>query len=283
MKKKLAISLETHDRIKGYLEAFIETTVREIKNRKISDFGNSKTYLNQESRTGYLKPFHAAIIPPEILRINAFERSFSSTLGTTFEECARLIALDHHEIVERNHDLSGEVSLAGINEIDHQVASFENVNLAVGGIKPTFQQIIDAIFRSQRSDDKEIRSSRADLYIKTYQGIEYFFEMKSPKPNKGQCLEVLQRILRFHLIKQGRRPELQTYYAMSYNPYGSPKTAYRWSMAKSSLPFEEIVLIGQEFWNIIGGPTTNQELLEIYHEVGHDKSKFIIDSLAFGF
>jgi hypothetical protein len=39
----------------------------------------------------------------------------------------------------------------------------------------------------------------------------------------------------------------------------------------------------QDFWSILGGETTYEELLEIYLEVGHDKSKSMLDSLAFEF
>lgn len=59
-------------------------------------------------------------------------------------------------------------------------------------------------------------------------------------------------------------------------------------LARSSLngelkPFDEVVVIGDEFWNIVGGPTAYEELLEIYLEVGREKSKYMLDALAFGF
>jgi hypothetical protein len=38
-----------------------------------------------------------------------------------------------------------------------------------------------------------------------------------------------------------------------YNPYGVTKAVYRWSQALNYLPFEEAVVIGHEFWNIVGG------------------------------
>ncbi|MEQ9234342.1 TdeIII family type II restriction endonuclease [Coleofasciculus sp. E2-BRE-01] len=64
---------------------------------------------------------------------------------------------------------------------------------------------------------------------------------------------------------------------------GSTKADYKWSQALNYLPFEETVVIGHDFWSILGGETTYEELLEIYLEVGHDKSKSMLDSLAFEF
>jgi hypothetical protein len=149
--------------------------------------------------------------------------------------------------------------------------------------KPSLEQMIKAVLDAHREDDLEERTARADLYVLAKDGTEFFFEIKSPVPNKGQCLEVTQRILRFHLLRGQPRPAVQAYFAMAYNPYGPDRADYRWSFAQNYTPFEQAVVIGHEFWEIVGGPTAYEELLEIYQEVGHDKSKYMIDALAFGF
>ncbi|MDO8872536.1 MAG: TdeIII family type II restriction endonuclease [Methanoregula sp.] len=272
----------TRTKIKAYLEVFIENLVREYKDKTFSVFESPSQYLAHESRKGEIKPFHAAIIPVQIMRISAFERSFSTTLGTTFEECAKLIALDHHPEAVRGYDISGEISTQAINEIEHQVARFEHA-AEEKGKKPTLDQMIEAVQKAERKDDLATRTVRADLFIRTKEGTQYFFEMKSPVPNKGQCLEVTQRILRIHQLTKKIRPEVQAYFAMAYNPYGTARKDYRWSFAINYTPFDQSVIIGQEFWNIVGGPTAYTELLEIYQEVGREKSKFMLDALAFGF
>lgn len=48
------------------------------------------------------------------------------------------------------------------------------------------------------------------------------------------------------------------------------------------MPFEDAVLIGDKFWNIIGGPTTYTELLDIYREIGRNKTKNILENLTNG-
>ena len=91
--------------------------------------------------------------------------------------------------------------------------------------------MIAAVLQARRSDDLETKSVRTDLYILAKDGTEYFLEIKAPKPNKGQCLEVTQRLLRFHLLRGESRPQIQAYYAMPYNPYGVTKADYKWSYA----------------------------------------------------
>jgi hypothetical protein len=276
------ISPTTKQRIKAYLETFIEKKIEAIRSRQLPLFSHSKDYLEKRSKKGRLKPFHAAIIPEEIRKINAFERSFSTTLGTTFEECARLIALDHHKKAERSYDLTSNISTSAINEIEHQVSLFDR-NSDASRIKPSIDDMIESVLNSRKTNDLELRTVRADLFVLANDGTEYYFEIKSPKPNKGQCLEVTQRILRFHLVTGKKRPEAVSYFAMAYNPYGPTRDHYRWSMAKNYMPFDDGLVIGHEFWEIIGGPGAYKELLDIYRTVGKEKSKYMIDALAFGF
>lgn len=277
-----AISDLTRQKIKAYLEVFIESKVEDYKHRKVPIFEEADSYLVKQSKSGRLKPFHAAIIPEPIIRINAFERGFSTSLGTTFEECARLIALDYHQYAERGYDITGLVSQAAVDEIEHQVSFYDRDNQEEIS-KPSLTQMITNVLDVRREDDLKERTVRADLYILTREGKELFFEIKSPKPNKGQCFEVTQRVLRFHLLRGKKQPDVCAYFAMAYNPYGADQASYRWSIPKKYMPFDSTVVIAQDFWTLVGGPTTYQELIDIYRAVGKEKSKYILDTLAFGF
>lgn len=278
----VAISDTNRSIIKAYLEVFIENLVERYRNRIISEMNSPGEYLNLTSNSGDLKPFHAAIIPTEILRISAFQRGFVTSLGTTFEECAKIIALQHHKNARRSYDVIGDVDIDSINEIERQVSNFEH-KVEKNETRPTFQNMVSSVLKSSNGKSAVSRTARADLYVLSHDGTEYYFEIKSPKPNKGQCLEVTQRLLRFHAIRAQDYPNLKTYYAMAYNPYGNSRETYTWSMAMNYMPYTEALLIGHEFWDIIGGNTTYTELLSIYQEVGQEKAKYIIDALAFGF
>jgi hypothetical protein len=277
-----AISAKTRAEIKGYLEGFIKGLIDEYKRREVFKPDSAFEYLSRTSSKGQLKPFQAALIPPELIRINEFERGLSGKLGNSFEECARLIALEHYQNARRGYDIRAEVSVAAFAEAERQKEHYESI-VKKQQAKPSLEQMITAVLNARRSDDLETKTVRADLYILANDGTELLFEIKAPKPNKGQCLEVIQRLLRFHLLRGAKRPQIQAYYAMPYNPYGIRKDEYKWSPALNYLPFEEAVVIGNEFWTIVGGQTTYEELLDIYLEVGREKGKYMLDALAFGF
>jgi hypothetical protein len=203
-----AISLRTHEVIKAYLEVFIENLVHDHQNRPVPHLEEIETSQVQTSSEGRLKPFHAAVIPEQLLRLAAFERSFSTRLGSTFEECARLIALEHHAEVKRGYDIIGEVSIEALNQIERIVATFEHAAEA-GNERPSFEAMIDSVIGIEPQGEIVERTARADLYIRTHDNRHFFFEIKSPVPNKGQCLEVTQRLLRFHLLTGLARPTVR--------------------------------------------------------------------------
>lgn len=268
------INEETRSAIKGYLEGFIQGLLEQHRPdiRRAMVREDRATYC---SSTGTLKPFHEAIIPPEILRISAFERSFSTKLGTTFEECARLIALQTYVVAKRGYSASGKMPAAAAAKIEEIVSRINE------GQTPDFPALITEVL--QVSDDEWVeRPVIADLYLKDKASHEYFFEIKSPKPNKGQCLEVAERLLRIHAITQKDRPYVNAYFAMAYNPYGTRLEDYRHSFSLQYLDMQNEVLLGADFWTLIGGEGTYEELLGIYREVGREKGKAMIDALAFG-
>jgi hypothetical protein len=262
--------------IKGYLESFIDGLIQQHKPKQRPSLFE---YLDEDivtSDDASYKPFHQAIIPEEVLRISTFERSFSTKLGSTFEECARLIASQTYKQAKRGYIATGQMPFAAASKIE------ELVNLIVQEHKPNFLSLIDEVLKVE--DDHWVeRPVVADLYLEDHDGNRFYFEIKSPKPNKGQCLEIAERLLRIHAITQENRPKVNAYFAMAYNPYGKNKEEYRHSFSLSYLDLNNEVLIGEEFWQIIGGPGTFDELIGIYQEVGREKTKSMMDALVFGF
>ncbi len=276
-----AISDLTRSRITAALEVFIENYVEKHRDRAVEKMKSPQQYLNLSDKDGGLKPFYVAIVPSEVLRISAFQRGLVTSVGTSLEECARLIALDHHQDAQRGYVLRGEISSDALSEIERQVAAFEHA-ASRKAPRASLNSMINGVLRSNMSGETEIRDHKADLYILGDDDVEYYFEMKSPKPNKDQCLRVTQGILKIHALRNQARPNVQCYFAMTYNPFGNSRQSYNWSFARNYTPFDGAVLIGKEFWNIIGGESCYKELLEIYKYVGTVKSKYIVDTLAFG-
>lgn len=268
------IKPSTREKIKGYLEGFIQGVINEHKTSRLkpTDLRPTRDF----SEGGEVKPFHEALLPDGILRINEFERSFSTKLGTTFEECARLIGADVHKHSERGYKVSGKIPKNAIEFIE------DTINAA--GKKGSEWNYLDLAKKVAAIKGPVIdRTIVADLFIQTKSGNELFFEIKSPKPNKGQCLEVTDRLLRIHAFKKANPPKVRTYFAMAYNPYGDDRKFYKHSFTINYLDFKNQVIIGKEFWDVVGGAGTYEEVLAVYREVGKQKGQDMLDQLALNY
>jgi len=262
------INRKTKAEIKGFIEGFIEALLRDHspRGRKAYDLRP----LENESASGGLKPFHQALLPEGILAPSEFERSFSSRLGSTFEEAAKLIALGRGYDAERSFRVEGSISRAQFDEIGNIVNEVRE-----HGFLKDFGDYIKRVVSIKGSKTRSL-TVLSDVFVGAKRK-KFFFEIKSPKPNKGQCLEVLERFLRIQAV-YGSPNTVKTYYAMPYNPYGLQKAQYSHWPGKS-LDLGNEVLIGAEFWNLIGGPGTYAELLNIYRKVGKEKGPDIIQNL----
>ena len=263
----------TRAQIKGFLEGFLQGLINDFRPSNL--LATDLRPLRTESKDGEIKPFHESILPDGVIRISEFERSFSTILGNTFEECARLIAASRFQTVTRKYRLSGAVSAAALSTIDSVTSDIDS-----NGMQNNYLDIARMVSQTYSGDMANLPRPRIfDLFLEDFQGNQIYFEMKSPKPNKDQCTRVTARLLLVHAI-QGQAPEkIRTYYAMPYNPYGNARESYNHSFGLRYLDMENQVLLGDEFWNLIGGPGTYEEVLELYREVGMEKGPEIIDHL----
>ncbi len=266
------IKEETRAKIKGYLEGFIEGLISEHETHDLrpTDIRPSRAY----SAKADIKPFHEALLPDGVLTITEFERSFSTKLGSTFEETARIIGEQVFAEARRSYRIRGKIAPETVRKIE----SIAN-QIGTEGMKTSYLDLIDQVVRINGEQTVE-RERIADLYLRDREGSEFFIEIKSPKPNKGQCIEVADRLLQIHAIKRATPPKVKTFYAMAYNPYGEQKSTYKHSLAVHYLDLTNQVLIGREFWELVGGKGTYESVLEIYREVGKEKGPDMIEKLA---
>jgi hypothetical protein len=110
-------------------------------------------------------------------------------------------------------------------------------------------------------------ATRIDLYLRTHNGEDHYFEIKSAKPNRGQCSEMKTRLLTALAIR--RQETTHTWWGVPYNPYG--RGEYRWTYPLAVFDFDREVMLGAPFWDFVGGGAgTYEELLGVFREVGDE-------------
>jgi len=109
-----------------------------------------------------------------------------------------------------------------------------------------------------------------DVYAEdTTSRRRYAFELKAPLPNSDQTKVSKEKLSKLYSMEPSQVDE--AYYALPYNPYGR-KENYSWSFPARwfNMKQDKVVLIGEEFWEKIGGLGTYKAFIEAVNEIGQE-------------
>ncbi len=221
--------------------------------------------------TGAVKPFHQLLFPEGLLRPWEFERTFSTALGTSFEAAARVIGEQRFAEAKNGENFSGTVSPPARTAIDDILRDIRR-----DGMQARYLDLVAKVVGAYVGGSGSIEKVKVDLYLKDDAGNEFFFEMKSPKPNKDQCVGTTEKLLLLHAMRRTGPPRVRTYYAMAFNPYGDSRRDYHHSFAEKYLSIDDQVLIGKGFWDFVGGTGAYEDVLAVYREVGEEMKPEVI-------
>lgn len=217
-------------------------------------------YIEQNRTSIREKPFHVRLLPV-LSEVRFSERSFSTRSGSWFQQIATQIARQFHAEAHSNYLVQGRIQAAAeswittiIEEMDHGQPKRE----------PNRERDIKEVLTVQSPGGGDW-SIRTDLFIQRKDKSELYFEMKTPEPNKGQCKKMKEDILLISALRKGFTAS--AYAAAAYNPYGDGKP-YKHGYARQFLEIGKDLLVGRDFWALIGDETTYDELLKISSEVG---------------
>ena len=239
--------------------------------KKKSEYARASTDVDYVEHIGQAMPFHKALLSKSLTRMSSFERSFSTLLGKSYERHSAIIAEPKFAKTELQYKTEGNMLESVDTEISDEVGRINK-----GHVFPNYFEVVERIVSmEERGSGKRVtRSVTSDLYLKSHDDEEVFFEIKSPKPNKEQCLNITRKHLWIHAMRKIKQPKVKTYFAMAYNPYGE-ENEYKHSFAINHLDIKRQTIIGKRYWDFLGGEGAYEELLEIYRKVGIRKSKEI--------
>ena len=189
----------------------------------------------------------------------SFIHSIATTLGMSlYEQLSVVIAKDHSQDCARNVKMGGTISKARKATINAIVN-----NLRENKRKPSIRREIGEILRASKTDGITQKAGNiADFYMKR-DGMEYFFEIKTVKPNIDVFEKSKTKLLEWVARKDKR---IKPFLAFPYNPY-APEPYARFTM-QGMMDVSNDFLVGEEYWDLIGGKGTYKGLLEVIDEVG---------------
>ena len=221
--------------------------------------------IKRVSKAITYRPFHEALLTKELVAASAFERSFSTSFGQgPIEEISRILANATGAECTRQKETRVNVNKGAVDEIGRILSALRD-----GVSSPNWEKELARIWAFKKGDFVQARIL-SDIWIRR-NNTESFISIKTVKPNIDQT-EIAKKDM---LMLKAHDPEYETYFGLYYNPGGPKRENYNWFVPFKifDMLHDECVLIGQEYWDFVGGKEAYTDLLEIFGEVGEKTRK----------
>lgn len=212
------------------------------------------------------KPLYAALVPDEIFKGSHFERRFVTPFGSIWEKLTVSAATIYHGSCLQGHTVHGTIGMTSLQRIQEVLNRLEH---PVNGVrtKPNWEKELEYIKAGGGSPVPV--DVVCDIYIPSVRtGENYAFELKAPLPNSDQTKVSKEKM--FKLLAMNEHPVKAAYYALPYNPYGKKREDYVWTFPARwfDMKHDVSVLIGEEYWNMIGGEGTFDFFIKEINKLG---------------
>lgn len=211
-------------------------------------------------------PFHTRLLGKDRMALFSFIQSVNTTLGTSvFEQVAVIIAKPHFkQAVNQYKDFNNTISDHAQRAIQEIIDDLKSMSKKPD--KPA--EIASTLKVSQSGTLKTVKRPRIDLFLETLKGDEYYFDLKTAKPNIGEIVGFKRTLLEWIAMRGAVKPKakVNTLLAIPYNPY-EPEPYARWTF-QGMLDLPNELKVAEEFWDFLGGDDTYVQLLKVFEEVG---------------
>ncbi len=208
-------------------------------------------------------PFHTRLLGKDRMALYSFMQSLLTTFGTSiFEPVAAALAKTKFKNVETKYVVGNSI----YKNCQQSVQSI--VNELTYKPKPNKIKELDELKKHLFGPKNILKPAKVDLFVETEEGVQYLFDLKTAKPNKGDFQKFKQTLLEWAGIAytQNNKAKVHTLIAIPYNPY-EPKPYQFWTMA-GMLDIGEELKVGKDFWDFLGGKGAYTDLLDCFENAG---------------
>lgn len=250
-----------NDKVTKAISDVIETMMDKVMDKVLitDPFVAEKHHAN--------KPLYAALVPDEIFKGSHFERRFVTPFGSVWEKLAVEVAKAYHGHCLQGVSVEGTVGEESLRRIQEVLNGLEHGVHGKKKLEPNWDKELAYIVAGGGQPIPV--NVTCDILIKSkLTNLTYAFELKAPLPNSDQTKVSKEKM--FKLLAMNEHLVNFAYYALVYNPYGKRKEDYAWSFPKRWFDMinDSSVLIGEDFWNFIGGENTYSGFISEINKLG---------------
>lgn len=246
------------------IKAVIQGDVQDMMERVMENVMRKDPFIPEVHHAS--KPLYAALVPDEIFKGTYFERRFDTLFGNIWEVLAVVVASIGLGVGEKGHRINGVIRTERLHRITEILDRIEHPGKGRLRAKPDWKSELAYVLEGE--GDTVPVSVVCDVYAEDITNqMKYAFELKAPLPNSDQTKVSKEKILK--LFAMDPMQVDAAYYALPYNPYGT-RAKYNWSFPARwfNMQTDEVVLIGSEFWDKLGGAGTYLAFIDAINEIG---------------
>ena len=242
----------------------IQAVIQDLMDRVMTRVLKEDPFLPESHKAR--KPLYTALVPDEIFKGSHFERRFVTRFGHVWEQLAIVAAEKGLGHGVKGYEISGTIKEGRLRRISEILNQLEHSVNGKKKRKPNWDFELAYILQGvgQEIPIKVV----CDIYAQNnLTGERFAFELKGPLPNSDQTKVSKEKILKLYAMTD---PQIEgAYYALPYNPYGTKREDYEWSFPGRwfDMKRDEAVLIGNEFWEKVGGVGTYQAFIDAVNEI----------------
>ena len=259
---KSNFKMNRQERVAAAIKEVVTTMMDRVMVRVLEE----DPFVKEEHHSS--KPLYAALVPDEIFKGSHFERRFVTPFGKVWEKLANVVATEVHGKCIMGHAIEGTVSTERLRRIQETLNRLEHSPKDTAKQKPDWDTEMAYILEGKGEPIPV--TVVCDIYVENEKtGEKYAFELKDPLPNSDQTRVIKEKI--FKLLAMEPLHITAAFYALPYNPYGK-KENYKWGfpMRWFNMQKDRTVLIGDEFWDLIGGKGTYQNFISEINLLGKE-------------
>lgn len=242
----------------------IQEVISSMMDRVMFNVLEKDPFIPEEFKAN--KPLYAALVPQEIFKGSHFERRFVTPFGNVWEKLAVVAAKEGLGLGEQGYNIHGVVKRERLRRINEVLNKLEHPDERGIKQKPDWNEEMSYILEGDGEDipvhvicDVFAQDSKSNA--------KYAFELKAPLPNSDQTKVSKEKLLKLYAMDPC--PIDGAYFALPYNPYGK-RSEYSWTFPSRwfNMKEDKVVLIGDEFWEKIGGIGTYKAFINAVNEIG---------------
>lgn len=253
------------------VEAAIRRVIKNKMDRVMREVLEKDPFVPERHQSG--NPLYSALVPDQVFTGSHFERHLDTIFSRIWEELAVIVATDRMHKTKRSEEIKGIVLTGRLRRISK--ATYTRVYDSSNVTRPRLSEEIKYIMAGRGQDS--LMSVTCNLFVEDARnGSKIAFLINTSIPNRYQLRMNMDKILKLYAMDP---PKIdRAYFVLPYNPYGN-KSACEVSiqMPWFGLHNDECILIGDEFWSLLGGDGTYEQIIKIVLDLGRHYRKDIYE------